>query len=100
MTTDIVLLYLGGEAFVAGAVRLALKAGMSALTVGLTVVAFGTSSPELLVINDAPCSTPLRLMSSHELLSSIAYTEPPSRACTRSARAGGLGSDQTIVPVL
>lgn len=68
MTTDIVLLYLGGEAFVAGAVRLALKAGMSALTVGLTVVAFGTSSPELLVINDAPCSTPLRLMSSHELL--------------------------------
>ena len=67
MTTDIVLLYLGGEALVAGAVRLALKAGMSALTVGLTVVAFGTSSPELLVINDAPCSTPLRLMSSHEL---------------------------------
>ena len=48
-----VLLYLGGEALVAGSVRLALRAGISSLAVGLTVVAFGTSSPELVVSIDA-----------------------------------------------
>ncbi len=48
-----VMLYLGGEALVSGAVRLALRAGVPALTVGLTVVAFGTSSPELVVSIDA-----------------------------------------------
>jgi cation:H+ antiporter len=47
------LLYLGGEALVAGSVRLALRAGVSSLAVGLTVVAFGTSSPELVVSLDA-----------------------------------------------
>ena len=40
-------LYLGGEALVKNAVRLARTWGMSPLVVGLTVVAFGTSSPEL-----------------------------------------------------
>lgn len=40
-------LYLGGEWLVRGATRLALHFGMSSLVVGLTVVAFGTSSPEL-----------------------------------------------------
>lgn len=48
-----ILLYLGGEGLVAGAVRVALRFGVSALTVGLTVVAFGTSSPELVVSFDA-----------------------------------------------
>jgi cation:H+ antiporter len=41
------LLYAGGEVLVRNAVRLARAAGMSALTVGLTVVAFATSAPEL-----------------------------------------------------
>ena len=41
------LLYAGGEVLVRSAVRLARAAGMSALTVGLTVVAFATSAPEL-----------------------------------------------------
>jgi cation:H+ antiporter len=43
------LLVGGGEALVRGASRLASRAGISPLVVGLTVVAFGTSSPELVV---------------------------------------------------
>jgi cation:H+ antiporter len=43
------LLVLGAEWLVRGAARLAAVAGVSALVIGLTVVAFGTSSPELAV---------------------------------------------------
>ncbi|MEM9292974.1 MAG: calcium/sodium antiporter [Acidobacteriota bacterium] len=43
----VVLLYLGGEALVRGASRVALRFGLSPLVIGLTVVAFGTSAPEL-----------------------------------------------------
>ncbi len=43
------LLVLGAEALVRGASRIARIAGVSPLIVGLTVVAFGTSSPELAV---------------------------------------------------
>lgn len=39
----------GAEMLVRGASRLALSAGISPLVIGLTVVAFGTSSPELAV---------------------------------------------------
>ena len=44
-----VLLIAGAEFLVRGASRLAIAAGISPLVVGLTVVAFGTSSPELAV---------------------------------------------------
>lgn len=43
------LLALGGELLVRGASRLAALAGISPLVIGLTVVSFGTSSPELAV---------------------------------------------------
>jgi cation:H+ antiporter len=43
------LLIAGAELLVRGASRLAVAAGVSPLVVGLTVVAFGTSSPELAV---------------------------------------------------
>lgn len=43
------LLILGAEWLVRGASRLAAKIGISPLVIGLTVVAFGTSSPELAV---------------------------------------------------
>ncbi|RMH64590.1 MAG: sodium:calcium antiporter, partial [Bacteroidetes bacterium] len=43
------LLYVGAEALVRGGAALALRLGLSPLVVGLTVVAFGTSSPELVV---------------------------------------------------
>ena len=45
----LVLLVLAGDALVRGAVNLALRLGIPALVVGLTVVAFGTSAPEMLV---------------------------------------------------
>lgn len=45
----IVLLVAGAEALVRGASRLAAAVGISPLVIGLTVVAFGTSSPELAV---------------------------------------------------
>lgn len=49
----LVLLYFGAEWLVKGASDIALKLGVSPLVVGLTVVAFGTSAPELLVCLDA-----------------------------------------------
>ncbi|MFW5967637.1 MAG: calcium/sodium antiporter [Persicimonas sp.] len=45
----LVLLYFGAEFLVAGASAIALRLGVVPLVVGLTVVAFGTSAPELLV---------------------------------------------------
>ncbi|RBI85738.1 sodium:calcium antiporter [Rhodosalinus halophilus] len=45
----LVILLLAGDALVKGAVNLALRLGVPALIVGLTVVAFGTSAPELLI---------------------------------------------------
>lgn len=45
----LVLLYYGAEWLVAGAAGLARSFGISALVVGLTVVAYGTSSPEAVV---------------------------------------------------
>ena len=56
MITDLVfialsllLLFAGAEGLVRGSSALALRAGLSPLVVGLTIVAFGTSSPELVV---------------------------------------------------
>ena len=49
----VALLFFGGESLVRGASRLASAAGISSLVVGLTVVAFGTSAPELLVSVEA-----------------------------------------------
>lgn len=43
------LLVAGAEGLVRGSSSLALKLGLTPLTIGLTVVAFGTSSPELVV---------------------------------------------------
>ncbi len=43
------LLYVGAEGLVRGASCLGLKFGLTPLVIGLTVVAFGTSAPELLV---------------------------------------------------
>tara|TARA_B110000211_G_C14041563_1_gene537012 strand:- start:616 stop:1590 length:975 start_codon:yes stop_codon:yes gene_type:complete len=42
-------LIVGGEFLVRGAVGLAVKANVSTLVIGMTVVSFGTSAPELLV---------------------------------------------------
>jgi cation:H+ antiporter len=52
----LVLLIAGGEALVRGASKLAISLGISPLVVGLTVVAFGTSSPEFAVSLQAAMS--------------------------------------------
>lgn len=49
LVIGLVLLFFGGEWLVTGASRLARSLGVSTLIVGLTVVAMGTSMPELLV---------------------------------------------------
>ena len=43
------ILIIGGESLVKGAASLAKKMGVAPLVIGLTVVAFGTSAPELIV---------------------------------------------------
>jgi cation:H+ antiporter len=43
------LLYLGGEGLVRGSAALGVRAGMSPLVAGLTIVAFATSAPELAI---------------------------------------------------
>ena len=66
MSTDLIFLFaglftlvLGGEFLVKGSTNLALRMRISPLVVGLTIVAFGTSSPELLVsINAALSGSP------------------------------------------
>ncbi|MEO0389413.1 MAG: calcium/sodium antiporter [Pseudomonadota bacterium] len=55
----LVILLLAGDALVKGAVNLSLRLGVPALIVSLTIVAFGTSAPELLIsINAILADTP------------------------------------------
>jgi cation:H+ antiporter len=59
IAAGLAVLVLAGDLLVRGAVNLALRLGIPALVVGLTIVAFGTSAPELLVsvqavLKDAP----------------------------------------------
>ncbi len=49
VVAGLVLLFFGGDNLVRGAVALANRLGVSPLVIGLTVVAFGTSTPELVV---------------------------------------------------
>jgi cation:H+ antiporter len=45
----LIALYFGAEALVKGGAGLALRLGLTPLVIGLTVIAFGTSSPEMVV---------------------------------------------------
>jgi cation:H+ antiporter len=49
VVVSLCLLFCGAEGLVRGSSSLAIRAGLSPLLVGLTIVAFGTSSPELVV---------------------------------------------------
>lgn len=49
MVIGLVILGIGGELLVRGAARLARQLGLSPLVVGLTIIAFGTSAPEIAV---------------------------------------------------
>lgn len=47
--SGLALLFVGGELLLRGAVAIALRSGLSPMLIGLTIVAFATSMPELLV---------------------------------------------------
>jgi cation:H+ antiporter len=49
VAAGLILLFLGGEGLVRGSVTLAERLGISKLLIGLVIVGFGTSTPELLV---------------------------------------------------
>jgi cation:H+ antiporter len=52
----LVLLVVGGELLVRGAVQVATRFGVSPLVIGLTLVGFGTSTPELVTSVQAALS--------------------------------------------
>ena len=54
--TGVALLYFGAEYLIRGGVAIAKKLGVSPLLIGLTLVAFGTSAPELVVSIQAALS--------------------------------------------
>ncbi|MFA6961228.1 MAG: calcium/sodium antiporter [Opitutaceae bacterium] len=49
LALGLVVLYFGAQALVKGGASLALRLGLTPLVIGLTVMAFGTSSPEMVV---------------------------------------------------
>lgn len=53
LSVGLVLLLAGGEALVKGSVAVAQRLGVSPLVIGLTLVGFGTSTPELVASLDA-----------------------------------------------
>ncbi len=67
-----ICLVAGGECLVSGATRLAKRFGMSPLLIGLTVVAFGTSMPELFVSLAASLQNHADLMVGNVVGSNIA----------------------------
>ena len=56
LVTGFIILILGGDYFVKGSSSLAFRLKLSPLVVGLTIVAFGTSAPELLISLQAALS--------------------------------------------
>ncbi len=72
VAAGLVVLFFGGEFLVAGAVRLARRLGMSSLLIGLTVLAFGTSMPELFVSLTAALEDHVEIMVGNVLGSNIA----------------------------
>ena len=66
------MLIAGGEFLISGAAKLAVRLGMSPLLIGLTVVAFGTSMPELFVSINASLGGHSDIMLGNVLGSNIA----------------------------
>jgi cation:H+ antiporter len=56
LALGLVVLYFGAQALVKGGASLALRLGLTPLVIGLTVMAFGTSSPEMVVSVQAAAS--------------------------------------------
>jgi cation:H+ antiporter len=68
----LIMLVAGGESLVAGASKFALRHGMRPMVVGLTIVAFGTSTPELFVSLNAAIQDHVDIMLGNVVGSNIA----------------------------
>lgn len=77
LLAGLVLLYFGGDHLVKGSSSLAMRLGLTPLVVGLTVVAFGTSSPELAVsLRPRSASRPAKLPPARGGCGSISSSSP------------------------
>jgi len=72
LTAGLVMLVMGGESLVSGASKFALRHGMRPMVVGLTIVAFGTSTPELFVSLNAAFQDHVDIMIGNVVGSNIA----------------------------
>ena len=72
LVSGLVLLVAGGESLVSGASKFALRHGMRPMVVGLTIVAFGTSTPELFVSLNAAWHNHVDIMIGNVVGSNIA----------------------------
>lgn len=72
LVSGLVLLVAGGESLVAGSSKFALRHGMRPMMVGLTIVAFGTSTPELFVSLNAALHDHVDIMIGNVVGSNIA----------------------------
>ncbi|MCA1765437.1 MAG: calcium/sodium antiporter [Desulfobulbaceae bacterium] len=72
LAAGLVLLVVGGESLVSGASKFALRHGMRPMVVGLTIVAFGTSTPELFVSINAALQDHVDIMIGNVVGSNIA----------------------------
>ncbi len=70
--SGLAMLMVGGDLLISGAVKLAARLGMSSLLIGLTVVAFGTSMPELFVSLNAALNGHPNIMLGNIIGSNIA----------------------------
>ena len=113
-----ILLFAGGEALVRGSVGVARKLGMSELIIGLTLVGFGTSLPELVTSLQALSDGPVGLSVGNVIGSNIAnimlvlgaaaLTAPilcspralaaSTSACSSASSAGSTASSSAIRP--
>lgn len=98
--SGIAVLLLGGDFLVRGAVALANRAGISPLIVGLTVVAFGTSAPEMVVSAAAAISNAPGLAVGNIVGSNIAniflVLGLPAILMPMATRAPGVGRNALI----
>ena len=97
IAAGIALLWLGAEWLVGGGARLALRLGVTPLVAGLTIVAFGTSAPELVVsIKSAIAGQPDiavgNVIGSNifniTVILAIASLIRPARVCSQMIRRG------------
>jgi len=100
----LILLVFGGDILVRGSVALALRLRISPLMIGLTVVAFGTSAPELVVSLDAAVinNTPMLALGNvvgSNIANVLLVLGVPALLCTISCSATAMTRDTMVMIV-